>query len=57
MFAPVSHLAGKVTPLGIAATLLGGSPALGVCIYLCWRILRAQADPTNPALAVIGSNR
>jgi hypothetical protein len=36
------YLTGKVTPLGIAATLLGGAPAMGVCIYLCWRILRAQ---------------
>ncbi|MEV5891915.1 DUF3159 domain-containing protein [Nonomuraea fuscirosea] len=53
------YLTGKVTPLGIAATLLGGSPALGVCIYLCWRILRAQADPANPAPApaVIGPSR
>ncbi|WP_433512884.1 DUF3159 domain-containing protein [Nonomuraea sp. CA-143628] len=47
------YLAGNVIPLGIAATLLGGAPAMGVCIYLCWRILRAQADPTNPAMAVI----
>ncbi|MEV5503153.1 DUF3159 domain-containing protein [Nonomuraea fuscirosea] len=53
------YLTGKVTSLGIAATLLGGAPAMGVCIYLCWRILRAQADPTNPtpAPAVIGPNR
>jgi hypothetical protein len=34
------YLAGTVIPLGIAATLLGGAPAAGVCIYLCWRILR-----------------
>ncbi|RSM85731.1 DUF3159 domain-containing protein [Kibdelosporangium aridum] len=34
------YLAGQVVPLGIAATLLGGAPAAGVCIYLCWRILR-----------------
>ncbi|MEV0391213.1 DUF3159 domain-containing protein [Nonomuraea sp. NPDC050643] len=53
------YLAGKVAPLGIAATLLGGAPAMGVCVYLCWRILRAQADPTNPAPApaVTGPNR
>ncbi|HWO63502.1 MAG TPA: DUF3159 domain-containing protein [Umezawaea sp.] len=31
---------GTVIPLGIAATLLGGAPAGGVCVYLCWRILR-----------------
>ncbi|TDV54269.1 DUF3159 domain-containing protein [Actinophytocola oryzae] len=34
------YLAGTVIPLGIAATLLGGAPAGGVCAYLCWRILR-----------------
>jgi hypothetical protein len=34
------YLAGQVVPLGIAATLLGGAPSAGVCIYLCWRILR-----------------
>jgi hypothetical protein len=34
------YLAGSVIPLGIAATLLGGAPAAGVCVYLCWRILR-----------------
>jgi hypothetical protein len=34
------YLAGMVIPLGIAATLLGGAPAAGVCVYLCWRILR-----------------
>lgn len=34
------YLAGSVVPLGIAATLLGGAPAAGICIYLCWRILR-----------------
>ncbi|MEU8399887.1 DUF3159 domain-containing protein [Nonomuraea sp. NPDC048892] len=52
------YLAGKVTPLGIAATLLGGAPAMGVCVYLCWRILRAQADPTDaaPVPAVIGQS-
>jgi hypothetical protein len=34
------YLAGAVIPLGIAATLLGGAPAAGVCVYLCWQILR-----------------
>lgn len=34
------YLAGTVVPLGIAATLLGGAPAAGVCVYLCWRVLR-----------------
>jgi hypothetical protein len=34
------YLAGQTTALGIAATLLGGAPAAGACIYLCWRILR-----------------
>lgn len=34
------YLADRLTALGIAATLLGGAPALGVCVYLCRRILR-----------------
>jgi hypothetical protein len=34
------YLAGQTTALGIAATLLGGAPSAGVCLYLCWRILR-----------------
>jgi hypothetical protein len=34
------YLDGAVIPLGIAATLLGGAPAAGLCVYLCWRILR-----------------
>jgi hypothetical protein len=33
------YLAGHVTALGIAATLLGGAPAAGACAYVCWRIL------------------
>ncbi|MFJ8916852.1 DUF3159 domain-containing protein [Amycolatopsis sp. NPDC102389] len=41
------YLAGTVIPLGIAATLLGGAPAAGVCLYLCWRILRE--DPRAAA--------
>ncbi|KFZ76614.1 hypothetical protein ED92_41540 [Amycolatopsis sp. MJM2582] len=36
------YLAGTVIPLGIAATLLGGAPAAGVCLYLCWRIVREE---------------
>ncbi|MCK2244118.1 MULTISPECIES: DUF3159 domain-containing protein [unclassified Crossiella] len=38
------YLADQVTPLGIAATVLGGAPAAGACVYLCWRVLRGQAD-------------
>jgi hypothetical protein len=38
------YLAEQVTALGIASTLLT-SPAAGVCIYLCWRILRTSQDP------------
>jgi hypothetical protein len=38
------YLAGQVTPLGLASTLLG-APATGVCLYLCWRILRTPPDP------------
>lgn len=34
------YVARAVLPLGIAATLLGGAPAAGACIYLCWRVLR-----------------
>ncbi|OXM42981.1 DUF3159 domain-containing protein [Amycolatopsis alba DSM 44262] len=37
------YLNGLVVPLGIAATLLGGAPAAGVCVYLCRRILRERA--------------
>ncbi|MET0234475.1 MAG: DUF3159 domain-containing protein [Kibdelosporangium sp.] len=37
------YLAEKLVPLGIAATLLGGAPAAGLCVYLCWRILREDA--------------
>jgi len=33
------YLSGEVAALGIACTLLG-APAMGVCVYLCWRILR-----------------
>ncbi|GAB2966410.1 DUF3159 domain-containing protein [Saccharothrix stipae] len=42
------YSAGQVIPLGIVATLLGGAPAAGACVYLCWRILRAHAEPTGP---------
>ncbi|GAA1029353.1 MULTISPECIES: DUF3159 domain-containing protein [Amycolatopsis] len=38
------YLGGLVTPLGIAATVLGGAPAVGVCGYLCWRFLQAQGE-------------
>ena len=34
------YVAGQTTALGIAATLLGGAPAAGACLYLCWRLLR-----------------
>jgi hypothetical protein len=44
------YLAGAVVPLGIAATLLGGAPAAGVCLYLCWRILRDDPAP-RPAVS------
>ncbi|WP_020673954.1 DUF3159 domain-containing protein [Amycolatopsis nigrescens] len=38
------YSAGKVIPLGIVATLLGGAPAAGACVYLSWRILRRGTD-------------
>ncbi|MFJ1768214.1 DUF3159 domain-containing protein [Amycolatopsis sp. NPDC088138] len=40
------YLTEAVIPLGVAATLLGGAPAAGLCLYLCWRILRE--DPSLP---------
>ena len=40
------YTAGQTTALGIAATLLGGAPSAGACLYLCWRILR-KAPPTT----------
>jgi len=41
------YLAERVLPLGIAATLLGGAPAMGVCGYLCWRVLRGRVQPDH----------
>lgn len=35
------YLAGQVVALGIAATLLG-TPAIAVCVYVSWRILRVR---------------
>ncbi|MEO6087516.1 MAG: DUF3159 domain-containing protein [Umezawaea sp.] len=40
------YSAGAVVPLGIAATLVGGAPAAGACVYLCWRILRNDPRTT-----------
>jgi hypothetical protein len=42
------YLAGEVVALGIAATLLG-TPAVAVCVYFCWRILRAEDVAASPA--------
>lgn len=39
------YLTEQVTALGIAATLIGGAPATGLCVYLSWRVLRPQAEP------------
>lgn len=50
------YLAELVTALGIASTLLG-APAGGVCIYLCWRILRAPASSAGADSAVAASSR
>jgi uncharacterized membrane protein len=38
------YLAGQVAALGIACTLLG-APAMGLCAYLCWQILRSAPAP------------
>lgn len=40
------YLAGQVVALDIAATLLG-TPAIALCVYFSWRILRTGAvdDP------------
>jgi hypothetical protein len=35
------YLEGHVFALGAAATLLG-TPAMGLCAYVCWRILRSD---------------
>ncbi|MFC4592024.1 DUF3159 domain-containing protein [Sphaerisporangium corydalis] len=43
------YLTGRVTALGIAATVLG-TPATGLCAYACWRILRTEASPQKRAL-------
>jgi uncharacterized membrane protein len=51
------YLAGQVLPLGIAATLLGGAPAAGACVYLCWRILRTKADSEGPDPVITVSGR
>ncbi|CAM3739290.1 DUF3159 domain-containing protein [Kibdelosporangium persicum] len=37
------YLEGQVVALGIASTLVN-TPAMGICAYLCWRILRVEAD-------------
>ncbi|GAA4523143.1 hypothetical protein GCM10023192_00270 [Amycolatopsis samaneae] len=42
------YLAGSVVPLGIICTL-GGLPALSVCGYFCWRILRDERALTGAA--------
>jgi uncharacterized membrane protein len=42
------YLTEQVTALGIAATLIGGAPATGLCVYLSWRVLRTRAEPAIP---------
>ncbi|MCR6488715.1 DUF3159 domain-containing protein [Amycolatopsis sp. OK19-0408] len=34
------YVAGQTTALAVAATLLGGAPSAGACLYVCWRVLR-----------------
>lgn len=43
------YLAGTVIPLGLAATLLGGAPAAGVCLNLSWQILREDPQMSRTA--------
>lgn len=38
------YLAGQVVALGITAALVG-TPAVAVCVYFCWRILRTGPSP------------
>jgi hypothetical protein len=35
------YLAGHVVALGLTSVVLG-TPAMGGCAYVCWRILRAD---------------
>lgn len=42
------YLAGYVVALGITATLVG-TPAIALCVYFCWRILRTEPSQ-EPAL-------
>lgn len=51
------YLAGHLTPLGIAATLLGGAPAMGLCAYLCWRLLRDRTDAATSDSTAGAPNR
>ncbi|HVV23302.1 MAG TPA: DUF3159 domain-containing protein [Pseudonocardiaceae bacterium] len=44
------YLTGQVIPLGIANTVLA-LPALTACVYVAWRILRAEAEPAEPVTA------
>ncbi|GAB3460795.1 DUF3159 domain-containing protein [Actinophytocola sediminis] len=44
------YLTGQVVALGVTATVLGGAPGAGACLYLCWRILRTDAA-SAPAVA------
>ena len=37
------YLAGQVVVLGIVS-MLATTPALAVCVYLCWRMLRSDTD-------------
>ena len=41
------YLAQEVVALGVASTLLT-VPAMAVCVYLSWRVLRTEAEPVGP---------
>jgi hypothetical protein len=44
------YLAGSVLGLGVASTVLT-TPALAGCIYLCWRMLRAEQAASGRAVS------
>jgi hypothetical protein len=50
------YLAGYVVALGIAATLVG-TPAIAICVYVSWRILRRSPQEIEQPDAAVGDRR